>query len=247
MAANVILLSVTNAVATITLNRLDKLNAYNMAMRDGMWAALSTVRDAPDVRAVILRGAGEKAFCVGADLSEFGSNPSQVSARQVRFERDVWGLWKSIRKPFVAALHGFVLGSGIEMALWCDLRVAADDCVFALPEVQLGMIPAAGGTQTLPRAIRPGVAMDLLLRCERITAREALRVGLVHRVVPRARVLAEAESAARRLAALPEGVACYVKESLARGADMPLRDALALERRLAARCLERDISQNVTF
>ena len=245
--SDIIQLDIKQNVATITLNRPDKLNAYSMAMRDGMWQALSAVRDAPDVRAVVLRGAGEKAFCVGADLSEFGSNPSQVSARQVRFERDVWGLWKSIRKPFVAALHGFVLGSGIEMALWCDLRVAADDCVFALPEVQLGMIPAAGGTQTLPRAIRPGVAMDLLLRCERITAREALRVGLVHRVVPRARVLAEAETAARRLAASPGDVACRVKEALRRGADMSLRDALAMERRLAADCLERDISQNVNF
>lgn len=245
--SDAIRLDINDAVATITLNRPDKLNAYNMAMRDGMWQALAVVRDAPDVRAVILRGAGEKAFCVGADLSEFGSNPSQVSARQVRFERDVWGLWKDIRKPFVAALHGFVLGSGIEIALWCDLRVAADDCVFTLPEVQLGMIPAAGGTQTLPRAIRPGVAMDMLLRCERIDAERALRIGLVHRVVPRARVLAEAEAAARRLAALPGGVVRYTKEALAGGADMPLRDALALERRLAARRLERDISQNVKF
>ena len=111
-----------------------------------------------EIRIVIFKGAGEKAFCAGADLSEFLTAPPPVAARQARFARDIWGLFLSIPQPIIAALHGYVLGSGVEMALCSDIRIASEDVKFGLPEMQLGIIPAAGGTQTLPRTIGQGKA-----------------------------------------------------------------------------------------
>jgi enoyl-CoA hydratase/carnithine racemase len=208
------------------------LNAYNIAMRDAMWEALQAVRDDPDVRVAVLRGAG-RAFCAGADLSEFGSAPSQVIARRVRWERDVWGLWSSLDKPFIAALHGHVIGSGLEMALLCDLRFAAENAVFRLPEVFLGLVPAAGGTQTLPRQVRLGLALDLLLTGRSMDAREALRRGLVNRIVDADRVQDQAMTAARHIASLDPLAVATLKQALRRGADLPLGEALRVERRLA--------------
>ena len=140
-------------IAYVTLNRPQALNVYNIQMRDDLYEVLSAIKDDPEVRVAIFKGAGEKAFCAGADLSEFLTAPTPVIARQVRFGRDVWGLFLSLPQPLIAAVHGYVLGSGIEIALCCDIRIASEDVRFGLPEVGLGIIPAAGGTQTLPRAI----------------------------------------------------------------------------------------------
>ncbi len=140
-------------IAYVTLNRPQALNVYNIQMRDDLYQVLSAIKDDPEVRVGIFKGAGEKAFCSGADLNEFLTAPSPVVARKVRFGRNVWGLFLSIPQPLIAAVHGYVLGSGIEMALCCDIRIASEDARFGLPEVGLGIIPAAGATQTLPRII----------------------------------------------------------------------------------------------
>jgi enoyl-CoA hydratase/carnithine racemase len=171
-------------LALVTLNRPRVLNAFNIQMRDDLFEVLTAIRDDDEVRVALLKGAGEKAFCVGADLSEFLTAPSPVAARQIRFDRDVWGLLLNIPQPLIAVLHGYVLGSGIEMALCCDLRIASDDAQFGLPEVELGIIPAAGGTQTLPRAVGRACALEMLLTGRRINAQEALQRKLVNRVVP---------------------------------------------------------------
>ena len=118
------------AVGRLVLNRPGVINAFNVQMRDDLFAALEAVRDDPDVRSVLISGAGERGFCAGADLTEFGTAPSQVIARQVRWERDLWGLFGSIDKPLVAALHGYVIGSGVEIACLCDLRIAAEERSF---------------------------------------------------------------------------------------------------------------------
>ena len=222
------------ALATITLNRPQVLNRYNVQMRDDMYQVLSAVHDDPDVRVVILKGAGERAFCVGADLSEFGTAPSPIIARQVRWERDVWGLFQSLPQVLIAALHGYVLGSGVEMACCCDIRLASPDAIFGLPEVALGMIPAAGGTQTLPRVVGRGNAMWMLLTTERIDAQEAFRIGLVTRVVPREELYPAAEALAERLLSYEERALKYTKEAAARGMDLAMDEGLALERRLAS-------------
>lgn len=170
-------------VATITLDRPDRLNAINMAMRDLLWTYLEACRDMPDVWAIVFRGEG-RAFSAGADISEFGTGPSVVAARRARHERDVWGLMLSHRCITVAAMHGFCYGAGLELPLCCDVRVAAEGTRFALPEVTLGYIPSAGGTQTLPRRIPGGVAAEMILSGEPIGTDEALRWGLVDAVVP---------------------------------------------------------------
>ena len=233
-AFETIILSKTGDVAEIALNRPRVLNAYNMQMRDDMSQALEAVQDDPDVRCVLLRGEGDRAFCTGADLTEFGTAPSRVIARQVRWERDVWGQFLSLDKPIVAALHGYVIGSGIEMAMLCDIRIASDDAVFGLPEAALGMLPAAGGSQTIPRTVGRSRALEALLGNERMDAARALDIGLVHRVVPRETLLDEALAQARQLASYPAHLLKAMKETLLRGLDMPLERALDMETSLAA-------------
>ncbi|MBM3946788.1 MAG: enoyl-CoA hydratase/isomerase family protein, partial [SAR202 cluster bacterium] len=179
----------------------------------------------------------DRGFCAGADLTEFGSAPSQAIARQVRFERGLWELWAEMSKPFVGALHGFVLGSGMEMALLCDVRIASPDAVFGLPEVALGMVPAAGGTQTFPREVGIPTAMEALLTARRYAAGEALRLGLVQAVVARGRLMGVAERAARRLARLDPAVVGMAKRAVGQGRSLPLREALQMEERLAAQAL----------
>ncbi len=233
-AFETIILSKSGDVAEIALNRPRVLNAYNMQMRDDMSQALEAVQVDPDVRCVLLRGEGERAFCTGADLTEFGTAPSRVIARQVRWERDVWGQFLSLDKPIVAALHGYVIGSGIEMAMLCDIRIASEDAVFGLPEAALGMLPAAGGTQTIPRTVGRSRALEALLSNERMDAAKALDIGLVHRVVPRETLLDEALAQARQLASYPAHLLKAMKEALLRGLDMPLERALDMETSLAA-------------
>ena len=227
-----VLYSKEGPVANIVLNRPGVLNAYNMQMRDELYQALEAARDDPDVRAVRLSGAGDRGFCAGADLTEFGTAPSQVVARQVRWERDIWGLFLAIRKPLVGALHGYVIGSGVEIACLCDVRIASEDVVFSMPEVALGMVPAAGGTQTISRVIGLGRALDMLLSGRRITAQEALRVGLVHDVVDVDRLPAESDRVARELASRNPEVIAAVKAAVIQGMDLPLERGLDLEERL---------------
>src|SRR5262249_44069166 len=154
---------------------------------DDLFAVLDAADRDPEVRALVLRGAG-RAFSSGGDLAEFGSAPSPVVARAVRFQRDVWGRLLALRAATVAAVHGWAAGGGMEMALLCDVRVAAVDARFALPETGLGMIPGVAGTQTLPRAVGLARALDLTLTGRALDAREAVTMGFVHRVVPRARL-----------------------------------------------------------
>lgn len=226
-----------DSIAWLTLNRPDVLNAVNLQMRDEMWTVMEAFRDDPDALVLIIKGAGERAFSAGADISEFGTAPSYTEARRARRERDLWGLMPSLYKPLIAAIHGYALGAGCEMSMFCDLRIASEDARFGLPEVTLGYIPSAGGTQMLPRTIPPGVAIGLILSADTIDAQETLRLGLVNRVVPRDRLLAEAEALARRLLAQPQRALRYAKEAVLRSLDLPLSEGLALEARLAALAL----------
>jgi len=221
-------------VAWVTLNRPDVRNAYNTEMRDDLYAALSTVQDDESLRALVLRGAGP-AFCSGGDIREFGSAPSPVVAREVRWRRDVWGLLRSLRQPTIAAIHGHAAGSGLEMALLCDFRIAATDAILSLPETGLGMIPGVVGTQTGPRVIGVGRALDLVLTGRQIDAREARRVGLVGSVVLPARLANEVERLARRLVKLDGELISRLKDLVVRGIDLPLTLALARERLIAGR------------
>jgi enoyl-CoA hydratase len=221
-----------DGIAYITLNRPQALNAYSIKMRDELYEILGAIKDDSEVEVVILKGAGEKAFCAGADLTEFLTAPSPIIARQARFERDIWGRFLSVEQPMIAAVHGYVLGSGIEMSLCCDIRLASEDARFGLPEPGLGIIPAAGGSQTLPRTIGRAAALEMLLSGRWIDAKEALRLKLVNRVVPRAELYKEAEKLARKIKSYSPLAVRYAKQAVARGLDMTLAEGLALEARL---------------
>jgi enoyl-CoA hydratase/carnithine racemase len=221
-------------IAYITLNRPKALNAYNIKMRDELYEVLGAIRDDDEVRVSILKGVGEKAFCAGADLTEFLTAPKPVFARKARFERDVWGRFINIQKPFIAALHGYVIGSGIEMSLCCDIRLASDDARFSLPEVNLGMIPAAGGTQTLPRVVGQPQAMDHILNGGYFDAVEAKRIKLVNRILPRQELLEEAGRLAHKIASYNPRAVSFAKQAITRGLDMSLAEGLSLEKNLAS-------------
>jgi enoyl-CoA hydratase/carnithine racemase len=225
-------------IAYVTLNRPRALNAYNIRMRDELFEVLGAIQDDSEVRAVILKGAGEKAFCAGADLTEFLTAPPPVFARAARFERDVWKRFTEMPVPFIAAMHGYVLGSGIEMSLCCDIRLCSEDAQFGLPEVTLGIIPAAGGSQTLPRIVGRSAALEMLLSGRWLKAQEALRIRLVNRVWPRSLLLPEAEKLALRIAGHDPAAVATAKQAILRGADLSLAEGLQIERRMAQALLE---------
>jgi enoyl-CoA hydratase/carnithine racemase len=219
-------------VAVISLNRPRVLNAYNVEMRDGLYAALTAVRDDPEVRVALLRGNGAS-FCSGGDVREFGTSPSPIVARAVRWQRDVWGTLKSLPKLLIAAVHGHAVGGGFEMALLCDLCVAAENATFALPETALGMIPGVVGTQTTARAIGLGRALDLILTGRTLTAKEAVALGIATLTVPPAQLRRKTLALARRLAKLDPGLVASVKRAVDDGLDLGLAAGLALEARAA--------------
>ena len=222
-----------DAIAYVTLNRPEALNVYNIQMRDDLYEVLGAIRDDSEVRVAIFKGAGKKAFCAGADLSEFLTASSPTEARQVRWERDVWGLFLSIPQPLIAAVHGYVLGSGIEIALCCDIRIASEDARFGLPEVGLGIIPAAGATQTLPRTVGRARALEMLLTNRWIKGEEACKIGLVNQIVPRENLLQVAEEMAKKIASYNPLAVRNAKQAVVRGLDLSLGEGLDLEKRLA--------------
>jgi len=226
-----------DGLAWVTLNRPEVLNAINLRMRDELWEVMHAVRDDPEVGVVIFKGAGERAFSAGADVSEFGTAPSYVEARRARRERDLWGFMLSLDRVLIAAIHGFALGAGVELPMCCDFRIASEDARLGLPEVGLGYIPSAGGTQTLPRHAPPGIAMQMILTGDPIDAETAYRYGLVQRLVSRERLYAEAEALARKVLAQPQEAVRLAKRAVVEGIEMPLAQALALEGRLTATAL----------
>lgn len=220
-----------DGVGLVTLTRPEALNIYNLAMRDELIGALEAARDLPDVRCVVLAGAGRH-FSAGADLSEFGSASSPFEARRIRWRRDPWLLLLDSDKPSVAALHGYALGAGFEMALMCDLRLAAHDTVVGLPETKLGMLPSAGGSQTLTRAIGPAAAAATVMTGTNLDARQALELGLVHQLVED--VDAAALALARRLAGVDPGLMAAAKRALRAAIDLAPASAREAEARLGA-------------
>ena len=219
-------------IAYVTLNRPRALNTYNMQMRDDLYEVLSAIRADDDVRVMILKGAGERAFCAGADLTEFLTAPSAVLSRQIRLERDLWRLFLNIPQPIIAAFHGYVLGSGMEIAGVCDIRIASEDAVFGLPEVGLGIIPGASGTQTVSRAIGLTRSLDMLLTSRWLSCEEAFRIGLINRMVPKGQHLKAAEEMAGKIASFEPNVVRQAKQAIMRGLDLPLAEGLETEQRL---------------
>jgi enoyl-CoA hydratase len=226
--SELVLVGVEGGAATVELNRPEKLNALSEPLMADLVAALERL-DADDaVRCIVLAGS-EKAFAAGADVSELSalSAPAMYAGRRV--ER--WDTLRRVRTPLVAAVSGFCLGGGCELALACDLIVASETAVFAQPETGLGIIPGAGGTQRLTRAVGKALAMDMVLTGRRLTAAEALAAGLVARVVPAERWLVEAQAVAAEIAAKAPLAQRLASESVDRAFETPLTLGLDYERR----------------
>lgn len=230
MSFETILVSRADRVGTITLNRPQALNALNsQVMREVTTAAAEFDAD-PGIGAIIITGAGEKAFAAGADIKEMAS----LSFSEV-FEADffaAWGDLAAVRTPLIAAVAGYALGGGCELAMMCDVLIAADTAKFGQPEIKLGVLPGMGGSQRLTRAIGKAKAMDLILTGRTIDAAEAERSGLVSRVVPAATLLDEANAVATTISEMSRSAARMAKEAVNRAFESSLTEGLLYERRL---------------
>jgi len=210
------------------------INIYDVATRDALCEVLTAVIADPDVRVVVFTATGEH-YSAGADLAEFGTAPSLFAMRDARWGRDVWGLLRSVPVPMIASMQGNAVGFGFELALQCDLRIAADDCVVALPEARVGMLPAGGASQTLPRLVGTSAALAAIVTGERVPVADALARGFVDEVVPRARLRSHTEGRAAAIAARPTAAVRAAKAAVWAALDLSLDVGLRREADLAAR------------
>jgi enoyl-CoA hydratase len=225
-----------NQIAYVTVDRPKVLNALNMATMQELKQAFASIKDDDDLRVVILTGAGEKAFVAGADIGEL-SQHSPVSAKEYTHKgQAVVDAIENLSKPVIACVNGFALGGGCELAMACTMRLASDNAKLGQPEVKLGLIPGYGGTQRLPRLVGKGIAMQLVLTGEMISAQEAHRIGLVNEVVPAGELIARAEAIAAKIIANAPLAIQYAMEAVNRGLDLPLADGLFLEATLFGVC-----------
>ncbi|MCI0548870.1 MAG: enoyl-CoA hydratase-related protein [Candidatus Rokubacteria bacterium] len=220
---------VAEGVATVTLDRPDVHNAMNNAMRRELTEIFGAIRADEAVRVVLVAGAGERAFSAGADIREFTAPQAPTEFRDSRRRLDFRSELERCPQPIVAAIRGHCFGGGLELALACDIRVAADDARLGLTEIDLAIIPGGGGTQRLPRLVGRGKALEMILTGARIPAAEALRIGLVERVVPAGELLDHARALARTLAEKAPIALRYAKEAVTAGLAMSLGDGLRLE------------------
>ena len=224
-----LLFDVRDGIALITINRPDKLNALNDQVMADLATVAERVATGDDIRGAILTGAGPKAFVAGADIGDLAKQgPFDGKARALRGQAVLRRL-ETCGKPVIAAVNGFALGGGCELAMACHLRIASENAKFGQPEVKLGIAPGYGGTQRLPRLVGKGVALQLILTGETIDAREAHRIGLINKVVPAAELLAEAEKLLRGILAMGPLAVRLALEAVDQGLEMSLDEGLLLE------------------
>lgn len=229
MAYTTLLVERRDGIATITVNRPDKLNALNAMVIGELGLAIEAAGQDPEVGAVILTGAGAKAFVAGADISELADQGPLEAKRRSLTGQAVFRRFEALRKPVLAAVNGFCLGGGCELAMACHMRIASETARFGQPEAKLGIGPGYGGTVRLPRLVGRGRATELLLTGEMIDAQEAWRIGLVNRVVPPAALLVEAEKLLRTILGNGPLALASVLELVDAASEMSAADALLLE------------------
>jgi enoyl-CoA hydratase/carnithine racemase len=230
---------VDGPVARLTLDRPEAMNAIDPELHRALVEAWTRFRDDDALRCAVLTGAGDKAFCAGADLKAMPAWYAQVPRER---RREVWdrepglgGITRNLDpgKPIIAAINGHCLGGGLELALACDMRWCSANATFALPEAKWGILPGQGGTQRLPRAIGVGAALEMILSAEAIDAQRAAELGLVQRVLPREALLPEAMRLAHTIASRAPRAVRHAREAVRRGLELPLDEALRLEQSLA--------------
>ena len=238
MTEQMVTFAVEAGTAILTLNRPEKMNALTPAMREALVEHLTRADADEQISAVILRAAGDRAFCAGADLSELRTRTwsSEMSAG-AKLRRLLPRTIEEMGKPVIAALHGYVLGAGLEVAMACTIRVAAENATFGLPELQHGVLPGSGGTQRLPRLVGLTWSMDMILTGRSIDAKTALHIGLVSRVVSTERLMEEATAIANSIAKLNQFAVKAAKSATLRSFRRELDADIEEERRLFALCL----------
>jgi enoyl-CoA hydratase/carnithine racemase len=224
-----------DGIAVLTLDRPDVHNALDNRLRDEFAVAVDAARRDPEIGALIVTGAGERAFCAGLDLREFAQQMRDVSPTAMRRFR--WALphpLATFDKPVIAAVNGLAIGGGVELALLCDITVAADHASFAFAEVRRGIMPGNGGTQRLSRRVGKGRALEMILTGRTVAADEALAIGLVEYVVPRAELMAKALAIGRAIATNAPVAVRMARDAILRGSELSLDEGLRLESDLAA-------------
>lgn len=234
MAYEYLIYEAASGIATITLNRPKVMNALSLALLRELLQAATRAEDDPAIRALIVTGAGEKAFAAGADIAAFKEMGAAEALGFLEEVQAVMNRIERLKKPVLAAVNGYALGAGCELALSCDMIYAAETAKFGLPEVNLGIIPGAGGTQRLPRRVGGARAKELIYTGEMIDAQEAYRIGLVNRVVPLKDLMAEAVKLARLLASKSPTALQLCLEAVNRGCEMALDEGLEYEATLFA-------------
>jgi len=232
----------SDGVGWITVNRPDKLNALNVETVQELKAAFEEFHNDAEVKAVVLTGAGEKAFVAGADISEFIHLDFEKGRHYARQGQELTKFIENFRRPVIAAINGYALGGGTEFALACHIRLASDNAKLGQPEVKLGLIPGFGGTQRLSRLVGKGKALELILSGKVIDAKEAYEIGLVNKVVPAKDLLAEAEAMAKEIIKNAPLALEYAIEAINRGLDKTLEAGLELEAEIFGRACSTDDS-----
>lgn len=233
-----LLLSVDTRVATVTINRPDKLNALNAQAKSDLKSLFTALKTDPQVDVVILTGAGDKAFVAGTDIKEL-TTLNAVTGREFSARgQEVFDLIENLGKPVIAAVNGYALGGGCELALACHIRIASENAKFGQPEVNLGVIPGYGGTQRLARLIGRGRAMEFILTGNQVDAQEALRIGLVNKVVPHVDLLAAATGMAQLIASKGQVAIRMALKAVNMTQETTLSDGQQLEASLFAVCCD---------
>ncbi len=224
-----ILLEKKNSIAYVTVNRPKVLNALNMATMEDLRGAFTDIKSDAAIRVAILTGSGEKAFIAGADIGELAKNAPITAKEYTHRGQSVLDLIENLGKPVIACVNGFALGGGCEIAMACTFRLASDNAKLGQPEAKLGIIPGYGGTQRLPRLVGKGLANQMLLAGEMITAQEAHRIGLVNEVTAAAELIPRAEAIAAKIIANAPLAVQYTLEAVNKGMEMTLAEGLYLE------------------
>jgi enoyl-CoA hydratase len=232
MQFDTLLVHVQDAVATVTLNRPKVLNALNRLMIRELGEAFAALADDEAVRAVLITGAGDKAFAAGADIGELAAMDVAAATQIAESANRTFRRIETLGKPVIACIGGFALGGGCELAMACTLRLASTEARLGQPEIKLGLIPGFGGSQRLPRLVGHGAALRMMLTGDVIGAAEAFRIGLVDEVIPAEGLMQRANELAKQIAAMPRQAVAATIHAVGQGADLPLDEALALEAKL---------------
>jgi enoyl-CoA hydratase len=240
MSYNNILFAVEEGIATLTFNRPKALNAMNSETMTELLAALTVCKNDAAIKALILTGSGEKAFVAGADIAEMRDLRAPEAVLFMEKGSETLRFLETLPKPSLAAVNGYALGGGAEIAMACDIRFAAENALFGQPEITLGIIPGWGGTQRLARLVGMGRAKELIMGGATIDAKRAYEIGLVNKVLPADQLLAEARKLALKLAGLPSFGLKMIKHSMNFGYDLPLDNAARLEVECCAQCFSTD-------